>query len=232
MRVAIIPARGGSKRIPRKNVREFAGRPMIAWSIDAVRRSGCFDRIVVSTDDDAVAAVAEAWGAEVPFRRPAELSDDRATTLPVVAHAVRWLRDAGSDVAVACCVYATAPMLRPDDLARGAALVAADGVDYAFACTTFPFPVHRALRLDAAGRLEMLFPEHERTRSQDLPEVFHDAGQFYWGRAEAWLEGRPVYGPRSVPVMIPRERVQDIDTPEDWARAEVLHRVLAEVGRR
>jgi N-acylneuraminate cytidylyltransferase len=225
--VAIIPARGGSKRIPRKNVLPFDGKPVIAWSIEAARASGCFDRIVVSTDDDEVAEVAARFGAEVPFRRPAELATDHMGTIPVIAHAVEWLGAHGPPPALACCIYATAPLLVPDDLRSCRERLERTGADYAFTCTTFPYPIQRALHADPAGRIAMFHPEYEGARSQDLAEVFHDAGQFYWGRAQAWLEGRRIFGPGSIPFMIPRWRVQDIDTPEDWARAELLHRLLS-----
>jgi pseudaminic acid cytidylyltransferase len=227
--VAVIPARGGSKRIPRKNVRDFRGKPILAWPIEAARASGCFGRIVVSTDDDEIAAVATRHGAEAPFRRPPELSDDHATTLAVIAHAVEWLRADGAGAANVCCLYPTAPFVLPDDLRRGLALLEESGADYVFTCTSYDFAPERALRRDAAGRIAMVHPEHENTRSQDLPERFHDAGQFYWGMARAWAERRAIYGPRSLPLMIPRWRVQDIDTPEDWIRAELMHRALSEV---
>jgi N-acylneuraminate cytidylyltransferase len=229
--VAIIPARGGSKRIPRKNIRDFRGKPMIAWSIEAAIRSECFDRIIVSTDDEEVAQVAARSGAETPFRRPAELSSDHAGTIPVIAHAVKWLAAAGAHLVSVCCLYATAPLVLAEDIRRGKVMLATSDVDYVFACTTFDYPVQRALTRDVSGRVAMLFPDHESSRSQDLVETFHDAGQFYWGRARAWAEARPVYGERSLPLMIPRHRVQDIDTIEDWTRAELIHRVLCEQER-
>jgi pseudaminic acid cytidylyltransferase len=228
VRVAIVPARGGSKRIPRKNVRDFRGRPILAWPIAAAQRSGCFDRIVVSTDDDEIAELAARHGAEAPFRRPPELSNDHATTLAVIAHAVEWLAAHGAPPEQACCLYPTAPFVVAEDLASGLDLLRRSGADYVFTCTTYDFPPDRALRRDAAGRIAMVRPEHENTRSQDLGETFHDAGQFYWGTARAWRERRPIYGTGSLPLMIPRWRVQDIDTPEDWARAELMHRALFE----
>ena len=228
MRLAVIPARGGSKRIPRKNVREFCGRPMIAWSIAAARESGCFDRIVVSTEDDEIADVARAAGACVPFRRPADLSDDHTGTVPVVAHAVRWVRQAGFDPGNICCIYATAPFIRPEDLQSGLALLDETGGDFAFSVTSYAFPIQRALRRTAQGRVEMFAPKHARTRSQDLEPAWHDAGQFYWGRAAAWLADTPILSAASLPVILPRHRVQDIDTPEDWERAEWLFRALRE----
>ena len=230
MNIAVIPARGGSKRIPRKNIREFAGRPMISWSIAAARESGLFDAIVVSTDDAEIAEVARAHGATVPFERPAALSDDHTGTMPVLAHAIEWHRAQGQAPDTVCCLYATAPFVSAADLQRGlAALAGADGqrdVDYALAVTDYAFPIQRAVRLTAEGRLAMFQPEHFQTRSQDLAPAYHDAGQFCWGRAEAWLAGRPVFSAAARPVMLPRHRVQDIDTLEDWARAEWLFKAL------
>jgi pseudaminic acid cytidylyltransferase len=229
MNVAIVPARGGSKRIPRKNIRPFCGRPMLAWSIDALLGSGCIDRIVVSTDDNDIAALAESLGAEVPFRRPAELADDHAPTLPVVADALRRLQALGWDVRHVCCAYPTAPLMSGEDLRSALALLDADAaLDYVFSCATYAFPVRRALRHAAGGGVTPLFPADIGQRSQDLDEVFHDAGQFYWGRPSAFLELRPIFGARSRPFFVPRHRVQDIDTPEDWTRAELLFRAFRE----
>ena len=228
MNVAVIPARGGSKRIPGKNVRPFAGRPMISHSIRCALATGLFDDVIVSTDDTAIAEVAERYGATVPFRRPTELSDDMTGTTPVIAHAIEWLQRAGRPPAAVCCLYATAPLVQATDVAAGLALLR-DGSRwrYVFSATTFAFPVFRAFREVADGGLEMLYPEHVGTRSQDLPEMLHDAGQFYWGRPDAWLAHEPIFARHSTVVRIPRWRVQDIDTPEDWERAEVLHRMLA-----
>lgn len=230
MNVAIIPARGGSKRIPRKNIRDFHGKPMIAWSIAAALASDCFHRVIVSTDDDAVAEVALRHGADVPFRRPASLSDDFTGTTPVVRHALEQLRAAGDSLGDVCCIYATAPFLRPDDLRQGLAMLRGEAADYAFSVTSFDFPIQRALRVTARGRVEMFWPEHAATRSQDLEEAFHDAGQFYWGTVDAWLAERPIFAPASVPVRLPRHRVQDIDTEEDWRRAELQFAALKEAG--
>lgn len=226
MKVAVIPARGGSKRIPRKNIKAFCGKPMIAWSIEAARASGCFDRILVSTDDTEIADIARQWGAEAPFVRPEELSNDVAGTLPVIAHAVGWLRDQGAPATQVCCLYATAPFVQAEDLRRGLAVLQGESVDFAFSVTSFPFPIQRAIRITPDERVEMFHPEHFSTRSQDLEEAWHDAGQFYWGTAEAWLAQRPIFGPCSAPIRLPRHRVQDIDTPEDWLRAEWLFKAL------
>lgn len=221
MNLAVIPARGGSKRVPRKNVKTFCGKPMIAWSIEAALESGCFDRVIVSTDDDEIAEVAVAHGAEVPFRRPAELADDFTPTVPVVAHAIRWQQQI-APVKRACCLYATAPFIRPEDLRAALSLLDDTGADFAFSATTYGFPIQRAIRVDEGGRVSMFQPEHLATRSQDLEEAWHDAGQFYWGRTDAWLAGRPIFAAGSVVLPLPRERVQDIDTIEDWERAELI----------
>lgn len=226
MRLAVIPARGGSKRIPRKNIKTFGGKPMIAWSIEAALQSDCFDRVIVSTDDHEIATVAREWGAEVPFMRPADLADDYTGTIPVIAQAIGWLREHDRAPDAVCCLYATAPFVQPEDIRRGLDIFAAQTVDYAFSVTSYAFPIQRAIRLTGEGRVAMFHPEHFTTRSQDLEEAFHDAGQFYWGRASAWGEGRPIFSAQAAPVLLPRHRVQDIDTPEDWQRAEWLFKAL------
>lgn len=226
MRLAVIPARGGSKRIPRKNVKVFCGKPMIAWSIEVARQSGCFDEVVVSTDDHEIAEVAKQYGATVPFMRPASLADDFTGTTPVVRHATEWFQQRGIAPSEVCCVYATAPFLQVDDLRRGLDLLLANNCSYAFSVTSYPFPIQRAIRITEQGRVEMLNPEHFNTRSQDLEEAWHDAGQFYWGRAEAWIAERLMFSRESVPIVLPRHRVQDIDTSEDWSRAEVMFEII------
>ena len=226
MKLAIIPARGGSKRIPRKNIKLFCAKPMIAWSIEAALQSGCFDQVIVSTDDQEIAKVARSYGATVPFKRPAELSDDHTGTIPVIRHAIEWFNAQGQSVEQACCLYATAPFVSPDDIRRGFDTLVGNDSDYAFSVTSYAFPIQRAIRLNAEGRVEMFNPEHFNTRSQDLEEAFHDAGQFYWGKADAWLQGRMIFSSGSEPVPLPRHRVQDIDTPEDWVRAEWLFKAI------
>ena len=226
MNIAVIPARGGSKRIPRKNIKDFCGKPMIVWSIEAAQQSGCFDDIIVSTDDDEIAEVAKGAGASVPFMRPATLADDFTGTLPVIAHAVDWYRTNLSAVNAACCIYATAPFVSSPDLAKGFQQLHTSGADYAFSVTSYAFPIQRAIRITQAQRIEMFQPEHINTRSQDLEEAWHDAGQFYWGKANAWLKQQPIFERSSVPVQLPRHRVQDIDTPEDWTRAALMYHAL------
>lgn len=225
-RIAIIPARGGSKRISRKNIKLFCAKPMIAWSIEAALQSGCFDQVIVSTDDQEIAEVARQYGATVPFMRPAELSDDHTGTVPVIQHAIEWVNAQGQSVEQACCLYATAPFVSAEDINRGLDILNATQSDYAFSVTSYAFPIQRAIRLNGEGRVQMFNPEHFNTRSQDLEEAFHDAGQFYWGTADAWLKGRMIFGAGSVPVPLPRHRVQDIDTPEDWVRAEWLFKAM------
>lgn len=230
MNIALIPARGGSKRIPRKNIRPFRGRPMIAWSIEAARAAGCFDRILVSTDDEEIAAVARSHGAEVPFLRPAHLADDQATTKAVVLHAIHWCDQQGLAPQAVCCLYATAPFVQPTDLlAAGQLLGQAPTGSFVFTATSFAFPIQRAIHIDTAGCSAMFHPEHFNTRSQDLEEAFHDAGQFYWASPEAWATSRNLFDDGR-PLILPRWRVQDIDTEEDWTRAELLHQLLEAQG--
>lgn len=226
--MAIIPARGGSKRIPRKNIKEFCGKPMIAWSIEAAKQSGLFDCVAVSTEDTEIASVASECGAEV-LVRPANLSDDYADTGEVIAHATQWALDRNWPVVALCCIYATAPFIEPSDLVRGAEALDSGDWAFAFAATSFPAPIFRAFRQLPEGGIEMFFPEHFSTRSQDLPIALHDAGQFYWGRPAAWIERKRIFDRHSVVVMLPRSRVQDIDDQHDWERAEFLFRQLREL---
>lgn len=226
MKIAVIPARGGSKRIPRKNIKLFCGKPMLAWSIDAARNSGCFDRVIVSTDDDEIAQVAQECGAEVPFMRPSELSDDYTSTIPVIAHAIRAAEIHNLSDNLICCIYATAPFLDAFYLKLGLQKLEGSGAEYVFSVTRYEFPIQRAIRISTLGNVEMLYPEHFNTRSQNLEPTYHDAAQFYWGRAEAWLSGKPIFSRAAVPVILPPHRVQDIDTHEDWERAEWMFRSM------
>ncbi len=227
MTLCIIPARGGSKRIPRKNIKLFNNKPMIAHSIIVAQQSGLFSDIIVSTDDAEIAQVAREYGANVPFVRPPELSDDFATTGAVIAHAVDFMQQNGWSGDAVCCIYATAPFVQTDDLQRGFQQLRDTGADFAFSVCSFAFPIQRALRMNAQGEVAMFQPELFAVRSQDLEEAWHDAGQFYWGTAQAWLAQKPIFNSHSVGVPLPCYRVQDIDTPEDWIRAELLAKVLA-----
>lgn len=231
MDVAIIPARGGSKRIPRKNIREFCGKPIIAYSIEAARASGAFDHILVSTDDEEIAAVAREFGAATPFLRPKSLADDHTATVPVIKHAITWCNEHLGPLDNACCIYATAPFVQASALrqARDLLLTRRPG-GYVFSATTFPFPIQRAFKVHGDGHVEMFSPENYLTRSQDLEEAYQDAGQFYWGSAETYLRDEIFFSRQSLAYVLPRYMVQDIDTPEDWHRAELMYRVLQENG--
>lgn len=222
MKIAVIPARGGSKRIPRKNIRSFGGKPMISHSIEAAFASQCFDHVIVSTDDEEIASIARDHGAEVPFMRAGSLADDHTGTGPVVADCIRQMQPILGMPELVCCIYATAPFVQPSDIVRGLTTIQHEGSEFALSVTRYAFPIQRAIRVTAHDRIEMLHPEHFHTRSQDLEETFHDAAQFYWGRSKAWLEGTPIFSPASAAIELPRHRVQDIDTLDDWHRAELM----------
>lgn len=228
MNVAIIPARGGSKRIPRKNLRDFCGQPIIAYSINMALQSGLFSHVIVSTDDAEIAALALHLGAQVPFMRPAELADDYASTLAVMQHAAHACSELGLTPRRLCCLYATAPFVQAGDLCAGLALLEAPGaeesVQYAFSATSFAAPVQRAIRVDSMLAVQPVWPDNMPIRSQDLEPMFHDAGQFYWGRTAAFENMLPIFAPHSRAVLLPRHRVQDIDGEDDWIRAEWLYR--------
>ena len=231
MKIAIIPARGGSKRIPRKNIRPFNGKPLIAYSIEAARNSGLFDHVIVTTDDEEIAAIARQYGAETPFVRPPELANDHATTVPVIRHAVQWVQQNMGSVEYACCIYATAPFIQASALrAAYDKLVQNKVTGYVFSATTFPFPIQRAFKVKEDGHVEMFHPENYNTRSQDLEEAYQDAGQFYWGSAEAYLSDKIFFSTDSMAYVLPRHMVQDIDTPEDWRRAELMYAALRSNG--
>ena len=227
MQLAVIPARGGSKRIPRKNIKEFHGKPMIAWSIQAALNSGCIDEVWVSTDDEEIAAIAQTYGAKVPFIRPAHLSDDFATTADVMQHAVQECQIQYQQLPdYVCCLYATAPFVQQQDLLQGFELIQSKDLDYVFSATNYSFPIQRAIKLDTDGKVSMFTPEHFNTRSQDLEEAWHDAGQFYWGKTSAWLRKSMILSTNSSIVSLPQFKVQDIDTPQDWQRAELIAKTL------
>ncbi|MGL5291543.1 MAG: pseudaminic acid cytidylyltransferase [Vibrionaceae bacterium] len=226
MKVAIIPARGGSKRIKNKNIKPFNGKPIIAYSIEAAQLCGCFDKIFVSTDDLAIAQIAKQYGAQVPFVRPAALADDFATTADVMQHALTWCNEQSWQVEAACCIYATAPFVTPHILQEGAALLAQGDCEYVFAAAQFSSSIWRSFTLDEQKRANMFFPEHFTTRSQDLPSAFYDAAQFYWGTARAFLEKKPMFAPHAKALLLPPSHVQDIDTMDDWIFAQALYRVL------
>ena len=223
MNIAIIPARGGSKRIPRKNIRDFLGQPMIAYAIDTAQKSRCFDEVIVSTDDSEIAEIARQYGASVPFMRPPELADDHTGTRSVIVHALDWFIEQGCRPDYACCIYATTPFIQADDLQQAyVRLREHPDKDFAFSVTSFAYPIQRALCFDDDGNLRMCFPKYGPTRSQDLPKVVHDAGQFYWGTTAGFLGDRQIFSRHAIPYELPRYRVQDIDDEEDWVRAELM----------
>jgi len=222
MKLAIIPARGGSKRIPRKNIKLFCGKPMIAWSILAAKESELFDHIIVSTDDIEIANLAKKYGAEVPFLRPDYLSDDYTGTADVIKHALNWCIDNLGVVENVCTLYATAPFIRKDDIQKGYELLKNNNCEIVFTVTSFPFPIQRAIKINDNGRVSMFEPQHFSSRSQDLETGYHDAGQLYWATTHAVLNDIPAFSNYSVAQVLPRHQVQDIDEPEDWHRAELM----------
>lgn len=228
MKVAIIPARGGSKRIPKKNIKLFCGQPMISYSIKAAIESNCFDYVIVSTDDVEIANVAIKYGASVPFIRPPELSDDFIGTTPVIHHAINAIEQCiGVKIDMVCCIYPTAPFVQALDIKKGLDIL--DNIsdcEYSFGVTTYAFPIQRAIKIDDSNRVSMFNPEAFNIRSQDLEEAYHDAGQFYWGRRQAWVNELKIFAPYSLPVILPRYRVQDIDTLEDWHCAELMFELI------
>ena len=222
MRVAIIPARGGSKRILQKNIRLFNGKPIIGWAIEAALESKCFDHIVVSTDSEKIAAIARRFGASTPFVRPGQLSDDLTPLIPVVRHAISEINAALGNVEDVCCILPTAPFLRGDDLIGGRRKLEERRNSFVLSITSYPFPPQRAVTLNVDGCVSMVQPEHYLTRSQDLEEIYHDAGQFYWGSRESWQMKDRLFDEAAFGYLLPRHRVQDIDTLEDWYRAEMM----------
>ncbi|MBK6637173.1 MAG: pseudaminic acid cytidylyltransferase [Rhodocyclaceae bacterium] len=225
MKIAVIPARGGSKRIPRKNIKPFAGKPMIAYAIEAAKVSGLFEHIVVTTDDEEIGDFARDYGAETPFLRPTELADDHTPTVPVVAHAIQACCSLGWGVEHVCCIYPAVPFLQVSDLAAAFKLLQRSGTDYSFPIAEFPAAIQRALKRGADGRMQPLQLEHELTRTQDLEPGYYDAGQFYWGSAQAWLTNNRIHR-SGVGLVIPAWRVVDIDTWDDWDRAQLMWRAL------
>jgi len=221
MKIAVIPARGGSKRIPRKNIKEFCGNPMISWSIKAARESNLFDHIVVSTDDEEIAKIARDNGAETPFMRPANLADDHTPTVPVVAHAIESCIQFGWAVDYACCIYPGTPFLQVGDLVAAFELINDRAADFVFPVAEYAHPIQRAMRHMPNGNMQFISPQFELTRTQDLEKTYHDAGQFYWGTSSAWLEKKKMHTD-GLGMPIPNWRVVDIDSEDDWIRAEMI----------
>ncbi len=226
MKIAVIPARGGSKRIPRKNIKLFCGQPMISWSIQTAQNTHLFDHVIVSTEDSEISEVAKSLGAEVPFMRPHNLADDYTGTTEVIAHATQWMLDQRWPVTAVCCIYATAPFIQVDDIKQGLDYLESGNWEYTFSATEFAAPIFRSFQQTPEGEIKMFFPEYFLVRSQDIPVALHDAGQFYWGRPSAWLRSKRIFDQHSTCVVIPKWRVCDIDTEEDWKKAEIIAPVI------
>ncbi|MFW2586439.1 pseudaminic acid cytidylyltransferase [Aliarcobacter butzleri] len=223
--VAIIPARGGSKRIPKKNIKNFHRKPLIAYSIEVALKSKLFDKVVVSTDDEEIAKIAKEFGAEVPFLRPKELSDDFTGTGAVINHAINFLKEQGENIDFICTIYATAPLLQEKYLIKAYERLKDSNAKNAFSCTSMPFPIQRTFKITSNERCEMFWPENFMKRSQDLEEAFQDAGQFYWTNLNIKSD-EIIFGKDSIPIILPRYLVQDIDTLEDWQRAEFTYEAI------
>ena len=226
MNVAIIPARGGSKRIPRKNIIDFCGKPMIAWSIEAALSAGIFERVVVSTDDDEIAKISKEYGAEVPFKRPQEIADDYTGTIDVIKHSAAELIKSNANIKNICCIYATVPFLFVNDILKGYEILKDSKFEYVFAATEYSYPIQRSFFINKEKNLEMFYPENFQARSQDLVKAYHDAGQFYWGKLETWLNKKKVFTNKSKPIFLPNYRVQDIDNFDDLAKAELIFNMV------
>ena len=226
MAIAIIPARGGSKRIPRKNIRPFCGKPMIAYPVEAAIASGCFDHVIVSTDDTEIAEVAQQYGAQVPFLRDPALADDFTGTTAVTIDAILQAEKVGLSADAYCCIYATTPLIQADDLKQAYQQLKTSSANFVFSAAEFGFPIQRALLINDEGFVTPFQPENITKRSQDLPKAYQDAGQFYWGTKSAWLTNKAVFGDRGIAHVLPRYRVVDIDTEEDWRLAEYLYQAI------
>ena len=226
--IAIIPARGGSKRIPKKNIKDFFGKPLIAYSIEVALASNLFEKVVVTTDDEQIAKIAKEYGAEVPFIRPTELSDDFTGTQDVINHTIDFLESQDENYEYICTIYATAPLLQKEYLIEGYEKLEQSDAINSFSATSMPFPIQRTFKLNTNGRCEMFTPEHYMTRSQDLEEAYQDAGQFYFENRKLAKKSKNsvVFSDISIPIILPRHLVQDIDTLEDWERAEFMYQTL------
>ncbi len=225
--VCIIPARGGSKRIPKKNIKLFRGKPLLVWSIEKAIKSKCFTDVIVSTDDEEIANLAISYGANVPFLRPKELSDDFVGTLDVVKFVIK---NFNKEIKYVCCLYATAPIVLSNDLVKSYEEIQILKDDsLIFTATNFDYPIQRAFVLNSLNKASMIKKKFLFTRSQDLEKTFHDAGQFYWGKTNDWLKAKNMIDNNKA-YFLPRWRVQDIDEEEDWLRAEMIHKILEEKG--
>jgi len=222
-RIAIIPARGGSKRIPRKNIKEFNGKPVIAYSIEAALNSNLFSEVMVSTEDKDIAEISSKYGAKVPFLRSEKNSDDFAGPGDVVYEVLKEYEQVGQVFDYSCCIYATAPLISVSRLIDGYELLLNSNFDVVFPVGCYSSPIWRSYKMNGQGRVEMNFPEHEKKRSQDLPSSYYDAGQFYWFRIANFvtLKNKNIFGASKGAIVLRDNEVQDIDTLDDWRMAEV-----------
>ena len=224
--IAVIPAREGSKRIPGKNYKAFNGVPIIINTIKKLKKSKIFDKIIVSTNSNKISKIAKKYGAKVPFKRPKILSNGYASGTSVISHCIKFLMKKGYQFDYVCCVYAPNPFLKIDDLKKGYKKINSKKFDYVFAATPYHFPYFRSFTFTKKSGVKMIFYKNYKKRSQDLDEILCDAGQFYWGKKRAWLQKKVIFAKNSDIVVVPKWRYQDIDTLDDWKRAEILSRVL------
>lgn len=224
--LCIIPARGGSKRIPRKNIKPFLGKPIIAYSIEMALKSGLFDEVMVSTDDEEIAEVAKEYGAEVPFMRSKKSADDFATTAEVIEEVLNKYLSFNQNFKYGCCIYPTAPLLNSDKLDEAYHLLLNKNFDSVFPVVEFGYPIWRSLAINENGQAAMNWPEHLNSRSQDLPKAYHDAGQFYWFNVEQFFEKKTLFGQNSGSIVLSQVEVQDIDSNVDWQLAELKAKLL------
>lgn len=225
--IAVIPARGGSKRIPRKNIKDLCGKPIIAYAIESAINSGCFSEVVVSTDDHEIAHIAKKYGASVPFIRPQEISDDFVGTNAVVSHCLDWFEKKNIVFDYVCCIYATAAFINKNIIQSGYQAISCEDYDYAATVTNYSAPIQKAMYIDdKTNTLVMREKAASETRSQDLKPFYHDAGQIYWSTPEFFRKDASVFLNRVYPIIIPEYLAQDIDTPSDWIIAEALFQTL------
>jgi len=229
MNICIIPARGGSKRIPKKNIKEFIGKPIIAYSIEAAIKSNCFSHVIVSTDDNIIAEISKKFGALVPFIRPDDLSNDYVGTFPVIKHAIEWMEGHYNKIDNICCLYPTAPFVQSQMISQAYEKLVSSQSNYCFSVTSFAYPIQRAIKISNEDKVDMFYPKNFNSRSQDLERAYHDAGQFYWGKAQSFKDELPIFSELATPYILPRYLVQDIDTIEDWLSAELMYKVLQEM---
>ncbi len=226
MKIAIIPARGGSKRIKRKNIKDFYGTPMIARAIKTAINSEIFDEVIVSTDDEEIMRISEKFGARIPFKRPENISDDFTITSTVIKHALQECYSNNNKIEAVCCIYPTSPFLIKQDLIKSFNMFKDGSWEYVFSSTNFPSSIFRSFSFNSDLSIRMFDKENYKKRTQDFPEAYYDAAQFYWASHETWLNEKPIFTKRSTALNLPRWRVLDIDTMEDWENAEIFAPVI------